>query len=137
MMTKDPGPAACGCSRTALDIRFEKTFGMRFPDAYERLLIDVIRGNATLFMRRDEVEAAWAWVGARHGGVERPPRPSASLSCGKLGSHGCHRADRAGRKDLARGDRLRTGAERAVTQGVPSEKIGPAAECGRAEEGPG
>ena len=35
---------------------------MRFPDAYERLLMDTVRGNATLFMRRDEVEAAWAWV---------------------------------------------------------------------------
>ena len=35
---------------------------MRFPDAYERLLMDAVRGNATLFMRRDEVEAAWTWV---------------------------------------------------------------------------
>jgi glucose-6-phosphate 1-dehydrogenase len=32
------------------------------PDAYERLLMDVVRGNATLFMRRDEVEAAWRWI---------------------------------------------------------------------------
>ena len=32
------------------------------PDAYERLLMDVVGGNPTLFMRRDEVEAAWAWV---------------------------------------------------------------------------
>ncbi len=62
MMTKDPGPGGLRLSRTALDIRFEKTFGMRFPDAYERLVMDVVRGNATLFMRRDEVEAAWAWV---------------------------------------------------------------------------
>jgi glucose-6-phosphate 1-dehydrogenase len=62
MMTKDPGPGGLRLSMTALDIRFEKTFGMRFPDAYERLLMDVVRGNATLFMRRDEVEAAWAWV---------------------------------------------------------------------------
>ena len=62
MMTKDPGPGGLRLSRTALDIRFEKTFGMRFPDAYERLLMDVVRGDATLFMRRDEVEAAWAWV---------------------------------------------------------------------------
>ena len=31
-------------------------------DAYERLLLDVVRGNQTLFMRRDEVEAAWQWV---------------------------------------------------------------------------
>jgi glucose-6-phosphate 1-dehydrogenase len=33
-----------------------------FPDAYERLLLDVIRGNPTLFMRKDEVEAAWTWI---------------------------------------------------------------------------
>jgi len=32
------------------------------PDAYERLLLDVIRNNPTLFMRLDEVEAAWEWV---------------------------------------------------------------------------
>ena len=32
------------------------------PDAYERLIMDVIRGDQTLFMRGDEVEAAWAWV---------------------------------------------------------------------------
>ena len=31
-------------------------------DAYERLLIDVIRGHLTLFMRRDEVDAAWRWI---------------------------------------------------------------------------
>jgi len=35
---------------------------VRNPDAYERLLMDVVRGNPTLFMRRDEVEAAWAWA---------------------------------------------------------------------------
>ena len=62
MMTKDPGPGGLRLSPTALDIRFEKTFGIRFPDAYERLLMDVVRGDPTLFMRRDEVEAAWAWV---------------------------------------------------------------------------
>jgi len=62
MMTKDPGPGGLRLSPTALDIRFEKTFGIRFPDAYERLLMDTVRGNATLFMRRDEVEAAWSWV---------------------------------------------------------------------------
>jgi len=62
MMTKDPGPGGLRLSPTGLDIRFEKTFGMRFPDAYERLLMDTVRGNATLFMRHDEVEAAWTWV---------------------------------------------------------------------------
>ncbi len=34
----------------------------RNPTAYERLLLDVIRANPTLFMRRDEVEAAWIWA---------------------------------------------------------------------------
>ncbi|MBT8137379.1 MAG: glucose-6-phosphate dehydrogenase [Gammaproteobacteria bacterium] len=32
------------------------------PDAYERLLLDAVRGRATLFVRRDELEAAWEWV---------------------------------------------------------------------------
>jgi len=62
MMTKDPGPGGLRLSPTGLDIRFEKTFGKRFPDAYERLLMDTVRGDPTLFMRHDEVEAAWCWV---------------------------------------------------------------------------
>jgi glucose-6-phosphate 1-dehydrogenase len=62
MMAKDPGPGGLRLSPTGLDISFEKTFGARFPDAYERLLMDTVRGNPTLFMRHDEVEAAWEWV---------------------------------------------------------------------------
>ncbi len=62
MMTKEPGPGGLNLRNTGLDISFEKTFGARFPDAYERLLMDTVRGNSTLFMRRDEVEAAWMWV---------------------------------------------------------------------------
>ncbi len=62
MMTKDPGPGGLRLSSTGLDIRFEQTFGTRFPDAYERLLMDTVRGDATLFMRHDEVEAAWTWI---------------------------------------------------------------------------
>ena len=41
---------------------FAETFQRAHPEAYERLLLDVIRGNQTLFMRRDEVEAAWRWI---------------------------------------------------------------------------
>ncbi len=62
MMTKEPGPGGLHLRPTGLDISFEKAFGQRYPDAYERLLMDVVRGNPTLFMRRDEVEAAWGWV---------------------------------------------------------------------------
>ena len=62
LMTKSPEPGGLHLSPTQLDISFEKAFSTRYPDAYERLLMDSVRGNATLFMRRDEVEAAWSWV---------------------------------------------------------------------------
>ena len=38
------------------------SFDNRMPDAYERLIIDILRGNQTLFMRKDELEAAWNWI---------------------------------------------------------------------------
>jgi glucose-6-phosphate 1-dehydrogenase len=48
----------------AMDFRYGAAFGGASPDAYERLLLDVMAGDATLFMRRDAVEAAWEWVTA-------------------------------------------------------------------------
>ena len=33
----------------------------RIPDAYERLLLEALKGNQSLFVRRDEVELAWQW----------------------------------------------------------------------------
>jgi glucose-6-phosphate 1-dehydrogenase len=78
MMTKDPGPGGLRLSPTGLDIRFDAAFNIRFPDAYERLLMDTVRGNPTLFMRRDEVETAWAWVEPileAWGGRPDHPRP--------------------------------------------------------------
>ena len=61
-MIKDPGPGGMRLQQEALDMSFAEAFGVRNPDAYERLLMDVVRGNQTLFMRRDEVEAAWTWI---------------------------------------------------------------------------
>ncbi|RLA42765.1 MAG: glucose-6-phosphate dehydrogenase [Gammaproteobacteria bacterium] len=74
LMAKEPGPGGFDLRPVSLDLSFEETFGIRYPDAYERLLMEVIRGNPALFMRRDEVETAWHWVdqviagwqGARH-----------------------------------------------------------------------
>jgi glucose-6-phosphate 1-dehydrogenase len=37
-------------------------FGRPSPEAYERLLLDVMAGDASRFMRRDAVEASWAWI---------------------------------------------------------------------------
>jgi glucose-6-phosphate 1-dehydrogenase len=62
LMIKDPGPGGMRLRNVSLDMSFASAFNVRNPDAYERLLTDVIRSNQTLFMRRDEVEAAWRWI---------------------------------------------------------------------------
>lgn len=62
LMIKDPGPGGIRLSHVPLDMSFAEAFKVRNPDAYERLILDVVRGDQTLFMRRDEVEAAWHWV---------------------------------------------------------------------------
>ncbi len=58
---KEPGPGGYRIKPVSLDLSYATTWAKRSPEAYERLLMDVIRGIPTLFMRRDEVEAAWAW----------------------------------------------------------------------------
>jgi glucose-6-phosphate 1-dehydrogenase len=56
-----------------LHFRYEAEFGAYTPEAYERLLLDVLEGDPTLFIRRDEVEVAWAFVDAiRAGWADRP-----------------------------------------------------------------
>ncbi len=62
VITKVPGPGGYRLKPVRLNLSLAEEFGERFPDAYERLLMDVVRGNLTLFMRSDEVEAAWIWT---------------------------------------------------------------------------
>jgi len=62
LMIKDPGPGGMRLRQVNLNLSFAEEFSERTPEAYERLLLDVIRGNQTLFMRRDELEAAWKWI---------------------------------------------------------------------------
>jgi glucose-6-phosphate 1-dehydrogenase len=51
-----------------LSLDYAGSFKVRQLDAYERLLTDIIKGNLTLFMRRDELDAAWSWIDPiRHG----------------------------------------------------------------------
>jgi len=62
---KEPGPGGMRLIDVPLDMTFADALGDHAEDAtdaYERLIMDVIRGNQTLFMRGDEVEAAWAWT---------------------------------------------------------------------------
>ena len=62
---KEPGPGGMRLIDVPLDMSFADALAVNeadVTDAYERLIMDVIRGNQTLFMRGDEVEAAWAWT---------------------------------------------------------------------------
>lgn len=59
---KEPGPGGLRVQSLPLNLSYAETFQVRYPDAYERLLMDVVRGNLALFMRREEVEEAWEWV---------------------------------------------------------------------------
>jgi len=45
-----------------MDFDYSKSFQKPVPEAYERLMLDCMRGNTTLFARQDSVEQAWAWV---------------------------------------------------------------------------
>jgi glucose-6-phosphate 1-dehydrogenase len=78
LMLKEPGPGGMRLQHVPLDMSFAEVFDRYVPEAYERLLMDVIRGNATLFMRRDEVEAAWRWIDPIREAwmqLNEPPRP--------------------------------------------------------------
>ena len=81
VMIKEPGPGGMRLMQVPLDMSFAAVLGAEAdeaPDAYERLIMDVIRGNQTLFMRGDEVEAAWAWTDPILQGWEaRGDRPQA------------------------------------------------------------
>jgi glucose-6-phosphate 1-dehydrogenase len=59
---KEPGPGGLRVKQVPLNLSYANAFTLRYPDAYERLLMDVVRGNLALFMRREEVEAAWTWA---------------------------------------------------------------------------
>lgn len=61
-MTKLPGPGGYRYRPISLTLDYMDSFHERFPEAYERLIVDVLRGEQTLFMRQDELEAAWVWI---------------------------------------------------------------------------
>ncbi|HSW25089.1 MAG TPA: glucose-6-phosphate dehydrogenase, partial [Burkholderiaceae bacterium] len=60
LMAKVPGDTM-NLKPVGLNLDFAEQFRQRPMEAYERLLLDAVRGKLTLFMRRDELDAAWAW----------------------------------------------------------------------------
>ncbi|WP_310619182.1 glucose-6-phosphate dehydrogenase [Flexibacterium corallicola] len=85
VMIKDPGSGGMRLRQVPLDMSFAETFEVRSPDAYERLLMDMIRGDQTLFMRRDEVEAAWKWIDPILKNWAKDPEPPKSYTSGTWG----------------------------------------------------
>ncbi|MEV4160739.1 glucose-6-phosphate dehydrogenase [Nonomuraea dietziae] len=90
IMAKEPGAGETMLKPVPLSLSFGKTFTARVPEAYERLLTDVLAGNPTLFMRRDEVEAAWRWIDPILAAWESSaelPEPYPAGTTGPAGAH--------------------------------------------------
>ncbi len=76
-----------------MDFHYLSSFGKGSPEAYERLLLDAMAGDATLFARRDEVENAWLFIDAIESawhGTDHPP----AIAEYPAGSWGPPEADR-------------------------------------------
>ncbi|MDP3817036.1 glucose-6-phosphate dehydrogenase [Pseudomonas sp.] len=91
VMTKDQGLDKGMQLRSGpLQLNFSDTYrSARVPDAYERLLLEVMRGNQNLFVRKDEIEHAWQWCDQLIAGWKRlgdSPKPYAAGTWGPMGS---------------------------------------------------
>ena len=84
---KVPG-VGYGLRPVRMDFSYDSAFGAYTPEAYERLLLDAIAGDATLFIRRDEVEQAWEIVDSiRAGWNDRPLEKGEFYAAGNWGPH--------------------------------------------------
>jgi glucose-6-phosphate 1-dehydrogenase len=70
-----------------MDFRYGTSFDEAPPEAYERLILDALHGDSTLFIRRDEVEAAWGFIDALQEGWlrEDPGQPLPEYTAGTWG----------------------------------------------------
>jgi len=91
MMNKIPGIASqMNIQENKLDLSFNETYqNQRVIDAYERLMLEVLNGNQSLFVSRDEVEAAWTWTDSIMDAWKatcEAPKPYAAGSWGPVSS---------------------------------------------------
>jgi len=75
---KIPG-ASAGVRPVRMRFSYDAEFGAYTPEAYERLLLEAIAGDATLFIRRDEVETAWQFADAVRAGWDGKPLAEAEF----------------------------------------------------------
>ncbi len=90
LMSKVPGLDRDGLrlSQVSLDLDLHDAFDQRRRLAYERLYLDAIENNSTLFVRRDETEAAWQWVDGLIDGWKRGGHAPKSYPAGTWGPPG-------------------------------------------------
>ena len=62
--TKEPSVSGFNLEELPLDLNLQDYYELGHQDCYERLLLDVIKGNQALFVRKDEIEASWKWIDA-------------------------------------------------------------------------
>ncbi len=102
LMHKEPGMNDVTLTQVPLNLSAGSAFGQgRSRTAYVRMLLDVLRNNSALFVRRDEVEAAWQWIdgiieGWRSTGQKVKPYsagswgPSAAIALTERNGHSWH-----------------------------------------------
>ena len=105
-LSKVPGPTMDSVP-VPMEFRYGTSFGAEPPEAYERLILDCMLGDGTLFTRGDEVEASWRWIDRieqafRSGGAGR----LSELRVGHLGSRRRPTTCIARVMDVARGGAL-------------------------------
>jgi glucose-6-phosphate 1-dehydrogenase len=92
--SKLPGPAM-EIAPVSMEFRYGSSFGVEPPEAYERLLLDCLLGDGTLFTRADEVEASWKWVSRIHQRwAEEAAQGTTALATYPAGSWGPPAAER-------------------------------------------
>ena len=88
---------------TDLDFSFQKEFQNDIPDAYQRLLLDTLQGDASLFARADEVEAAWSIIDPISAAWQERRQPTLAIyEPGRLGARRVGRVDGPERLQLVR-----------------------------------
>jgi glucose-6-phosphate 1-dehydrogenase len=89
VMNKVPGltsSRSMDLQKSKLNLSFSEAFeAQRIPDAYEKLLLEVMIGNQALFVRRDEIEQAWTWVDSIKAAWGKSNEPAESYQAGTWG----------------------------------------------------
>lgn len=95
IQAKQPGPKLC-MNPLSMDFRYSQHYGFELPEAYERLILDIMQGDQTLFVRNDTLDQAWLLLQPLLEAWEKNPGGPAEYSAGTWGPE---EADRLLEKD--------------------------------------